>query len=346
MSSRRSGTRATLGAVARAAGVSLPTVSKVLNGRSDVSSETRERVQRLLDEFEYTARPGRRTPAPAKRIGLVFDALENVHSMAISRGVLAAAAEAGVDITVTVAGGGPRGAAALTRAARSSSAGLILVAVHLSAAQRSHLVGTGIPLVAIDGLCDLGPRAVNVSAANWQGALTATEHLLGLGHRRIAGIFGDPQSPFESARLHGYRAALANAGIDLDGDLVSFGPRPGYARHRSREVLGRADRPTAVFASSDAQALGVLAAAYDLGLHTPRDLSVVSFDDTIVAQFAAPRLTCVRQPFTEMGRVAVRSALTLAARGDLPALRFELATTLVVRESTSIVPARFTTVRI
>ncbi len=177
---------------------------------------------------------------------------------------------------------------------------------------------------------------VSVSATNWTGGVQATEHLLDLGHRRIGFAGGPPESQPARQRYHGYLAALGAAGVDVDQTLIK---RQGF-RHEDGKSMAEAlldlpEPPTAIVAGCDVSALGVLAAARRRNLHLPEDLSIVGFDDSYAAESASPSLTTVRQPLREMGRLALRTVLALA-RGEGPETHhFELATTLVVRDSTA-----------
>jgi DNA-binding LacI/PurR family transcriptional regulator len=184
-----------------------------------------------------------------------------------------------------------------------------------------------------------------VGTTNWQGCLTATRHLIELGHRRIA-IIGGPEHLWSSrARLAGYRAALEAAGLgagglDAPGELVRrdhFCAAGG--RRQARELLTLPQPPTAIVAGNDAQAFGVLQALGERGLRAPGDLSVVGFDDVPVASWATPALTTVRQPLAAMAATAFR--MLRAPGTSLPGAsgpgephHIELATTLVIREST------------
>ncbi len=214
--------------------------------------------------------------------------------------------------------------------------GVILVLSGLPPAQRDQLAGRGIPFVVLDPAGDPGQDVPAIGATNWQGGLAATRHLLALGHRRI-GVIGGPDGMMcGRARIDGYRAALESAGVGYDPALVrdgDFHHEAGYTA--GRELLRLPDRPTAVFAGNDLQALGLYEAARERGLRIPLDLSVVGFDDLPLARWISPPLTTVRQPLTEMAEAAVRLVLRLG-RGEEPgAPRVDLATWLVERASTA-----------
>jgi LacI family transcriptional regulator len=195
---------------------------------------------------------------------------------------------------------------------------------------------TRLPLVVIDPLNLPGTEMASVGATNFAGGLAATEHLLSLGHRRVAYLGGVAGSSVNQARMHGYLAAMAAAEAPvLEGYVRSgnFQYRDGL--DEGRALLDLPERPTAVFVASDESAAGLVEAARSRGLQVPQDLSIVGFDDTQVARLTSPPLTTVRQPVREMGSVALRTALRLAAGEKLDSHHVELATELVVRASTA-----------
>lgn len=323
-------TRATIADVAQVAGVSVPTVSKVLNGRPQISTATRRRVEEAAAQVGY-ARPGR----PRRRAGLVdlvLGAVDSPWAQEVVAGAEAEAHRAGVGLVVT-ASRGPE-ASWLGAALRRRSDGVVLAVTDLTTATVDALLGTGVPVVLLDRTGRSDPRLPSVGAANWSGALAATEHLLGLGHTRIAAIGGPDRLACSAERVDGYLAALRRAGVPADEHLLATGDfRADGGRRAAAELLDLDVPPTAIFAGSDLQALGVLTEARERGLRLPEDLSVVGFDDLSVAPFVTPALTTVRQPHADMAAQAVRIAL-----GRQPAPesgRLELATELVVRASTT-----------
>jgi LacI family transcriptional regulator len=193
-----------------------------------------------------------------------------------------------------------------------------------------------LPLVVIDPLNLPRRQVTSVGATNFAGGLAATEHLLALGHLRVAYMGADVTSAYNQARLHGYRAALEAARLEVPRAYVrSGGSHYEDGVSGGSALLDLAERPTAVFAVTDELAAGVIEAARVRGLRVPQDLSVVGFDDTEVARLLSPPLTTVRQPLREMGSVALRTALRLAAGETLDSHHVELATQLVVRSSTA-----------
>ncbi|MFE4758179.1 LacI family DNA-binding transcriptional regulator [Streptomyces mirabilis] len=328
--------RTTLTGIAEAAGVSVATVSKVVNGRSDVSPETRARIEQLLVDHDYVARGPGGAQSPVRTIELTFDQLVNPNTLVITQGVTEAAAEAGVDVVINIAPQDPLGVAWTRRITNSGREGVILVTSELTARQRAQFEQSGVPLMLIDPMNVPDETVPSIGATNFSGGMAATEHLLKLGHRRIAMIEGRHDALCNTARLHGYQAALTGAGVTPDPCLIKRGAfrfEPAYAA--AVELFALDEPPTAVFCGNDLEAFGVIEAARVHGLRVPDDVSVVGFDDTAAAATSAPPLTTVRQPFAEIGRTALRSLLRLAAGQPLDSHRMELATQLVVRASTA-----------
>jgi LacI family xylobiose transport system transcriptional regulator len=326
--------RVTLASVAEQAGVSLSTVSKVLNGRSDVAEATRTRVEQLLDLHGYRRRAQGAPQAPL--IELVFHELESVWAMELIRGVENVAKENKASVVLTESG--TRHAPApdwIEGVLRRRPLGVVLVFSALPDKVKKQLRSRAIPFVIVDPAGDPDPDVPSVGSANWAGGLAATRHLTDQGHERVAIITGPEDMMCSLARLDGYRSGMTMAGLEVDPSLVRFGDfhvQGGF--EHAMELLDRPDRPTAVFAGSDLQALGVLEAARLKGLSVPGDLSVVGYDDVPLAQWSSPALTTVHQPLRQMAEEAARMLL----RPHDPvksALRIELATHLVVRQSTA-----------
>ncbi|MEV0166048.1 LacI family DNA-binding transcriptional regulator [Nonomuraea fuscirosea] len=333
--------RATLATVAASAGVSVATVSKVLNGRSDVSPATRSLVQSLLQEHEYVAPAPRREPAGLATVEVQFDTDLNAYSTEIVQGAVAAGAEEGVGIVVSIRSGTERTTAWARELVAAGRRALIAVTGELTAGQPAALARARLPLVLIDPLNLPRTRVTSVGSTNFAGGLAATHHLLSLGHRRIAYIGGPATAACNQARLHGYRAAMEAEGAPVLPGYV----RSSHFRYHSgvaggAAVLDLPRAPTAIFAGSDEMAVGIMEAARARGLRIPEDLSIVGFDDTQIAQVTSPPLTTIRQPLREMGGVALRTALRLAAGERIDSHHVELATELVVRGSTAPVPPR------
>jgi len=328
--------RTTLAAIAAEAGVSLPTVSKVVNGRPDVAPGTRARVERLLDEHNYS-RGGLRRHRRSGLVDIVFNGLDSPWAVEILRGVeeWGAVHETGVAVS-SVRHGNARPASWTSALASHDTDGVILVISELTSAQLGQLRSAGIPLVVIDPVNPPPPDVPSVGATNWAGGLAATEHLLGLGHRRIGAIAGPSDYLCSRARIDGYRSGLERAGIRFDPALVrngNFEHEGGFIR--GGELLDMPHPPTAIFAGSDQQAFGVYEAARQRGLRVPQDLSLVGFDELPIARWVSPPLTTVRQPLAEMGRAAAQMLGELIEGLSLRSTRVELSTELIVRESTA-----------
>jgi DNA-binding LacI/PurR family transcriptional regulator len=325
----------TIADIARLAGVSVPTVSRVVNGRSVVAAKTRALVERVMQDNGYH-RP-RKAENPAGSIEVVFHELAGIYPVEIIKGIEGVAGDHRLGVLVSESQGRQtpnRGwiEGVLARA----PLGVIAVFSDLNAEQRSQLSARQIPLVLLDPTGIPRDDVPSVGATNWLGGLSATRHLLELGHRRIAVITGPPWAMSSRARLDGYRTALETAGIPLDPALLRHGAfeLADGAGHTS-ELLGLADPPTAIFAFNDGMAIGVYHAASAAGRRIPADLSVVGFDDYPLAPWLAPPLTTVHQPMREMGAAAARVMVQLAA-GETPEVsRLELSTTLMVRSSTA-----------
>jgi len=335
----------TLAKVAASAGVSIATVSKVVNGRSDVGPATRERVESLLAEHRYVVRRGETRPAEGapRTVELVFHGPRlSVYSLEVVQGVLEAGTELGVSIAVSVrprpegSTRSKRSAAWVRRIREWHRTAVIDVVDDVREGDLTALIRSGLPLVVIDPLSLPRPDVASVGTTNFSGGLSAAQHLLALGHRRIGYVGGRADAAFNQARLHGYRAALEDAGIPAPVEYVrqeDFTYEAGVAAAEALLALPRP--PTAIFAATDEGAAGVIEAARIQGVRVPERLSVVGFDDTAVARLLSPPLTTVRQPLREMGRMAVRTALRLAEGEQLESHHVELATTLVVRGSTA-----------
>ena len=318
--------------IASAAGVSVPTVSKVVNGRADVSASTRARVERLLDERGYRRRASANREGSPELLDLVFNELESPWAIELIRGVEEVAREHRLGVVLSAQEGpGALGRSWVDAVAARRSAGVILVVSELTREQAARLSARRIPFVVVDPDGEPGPDVPSVGATNWSGGLTATRHLLELGHQRVGMIGGPPTLLCSRARVDGYRAALDTAGLPVDPELIRTGDfhvESGF--EHGTALLTMPDPPTAIFAGSDMQAFGVYEAARLLGLHIPEDLSVIGFDDLPMARWAWPPLTTIRQPLTEMAAAAARLVL-----GQGEDLRVELATSLVVRQSTA-----------
>jgi LacI family transcriptional regulator len=325
----------TIATIADEVGVSPATVSKVLNGHADVAPDTRARVEASLKRHRYRRRA--RRPAAIGQIDLVFHEFNAGWAMEIIRGVESVASPAKVDVLLSQLGGRHRPSPEwLDAMLARRPLGVLFVLCHLGPGQRQQLERRGVPFVMVDTDSATSASVPTVGSNNWNGALLATRHLLELGHRRIAAISGPADVLCSKARIAGFRSAHDEAGVPVDADLVRYGNfyiDGGY--EHAMALLSRPDRPTAIFAGSDMQAVGVLRAARRLGLDVPGQLSLIGYDNLPLATWTDPTLTTVNQPLRDMAGAATRMLLDLAGGAELAASRVDLVTELVVRESTA-----------
>lgn len=329
---------ATIATIADEVGVSVTTVSKVLNGRSDVSSDTRARVEASLERHRYRRR-SKRQSAGAGQIDLVFHEFDSAWAMEIIRGVEAVTTTAKVDVLLSQLGGKHRPSQRwLDGVLARRPLGVLFVLCNLTELQQQQqqLQRQLIPFVVVDTDSATSALVPTVGSNNWNGGLLATRHLLELGHRRIAIVSGPEGVLCSRARAAGFQFAHDEAGTPVDPDLVRYGSfyiDAGYAH--GMDLLTQPNRPTAIFAGSDMQAMGVLRAARQLGLDVPGDLSVIGYDDLPLAAWTSPALTTVNQPLRDMAGTATQMLLDLARGAGLSASRVDLVTELIVRESTA-----------
>jgi LacI family transcriptional regulator, galactose operon repressor len=330
--------RATIFDVARSAGVSDATVSRVVNGRINVRDETRRKVERAMHDLGYVAHVSARALARGRTqvIGLLAHEVDTAFFSAVIGGVDEQVSADGYDFLLcTTHARREKEAQYVRRLSHGMVDGLLIVLPHGLPDYVEQLRAEEFPFVLIDYDAE-APGCTVVNATNRSGARVAIRHLLDLGHRRIGFITGRPNVGATMERLAGYREAMAEAGLAVsDQDIVpgTFMEPGGYAA--AMTLLCRPTPPTAIFASNDAAAIGVLRAARELGVSVPGDLSLVGFDDIPEASYVTPTLTTVRQPLREMGRIAARHLMTtLDDPRQLPT-RLVLETELVVRESTA-----------
>lgn len=330
--------RFTMRDVAVEAGVSVATVSRVLNDNPSVASDTRAAVMAVIQRQRYSAqrrrpRPGGMEDVVAVRcpyvlsdyFGVILSSIAQTLAHYGKRLLLSAEAEDGNEPSLS------------QLLLSDTTVGAVLILPPEPAPILAGLNARDYPFVVVDPRTPAPPDVAAVSAAHLTGARLATEHLIKLGHERIATISGPLDCLATDGRLLGYRAALAHAGRLAPEELVRFGGEPtvehGY--EAAGALLDLADPPTAIVAYNDKVAVGALQAAAERRLVVPRDLSVVGFDASDLSALVVPRLTTVRQPLVEMGRLAVELLLSLIDGRKIATLHVELATELIVRESTA-----------
>jgi LacI family xylobiose transport system transcriptional regulator len=329
------GARATLAEVAALADVSISTVSKVLNGRSGVSEETRARVESLLQNHQYN----RRSPGPnhARLIEVLCFEIDSAWAAEAIASIERVARENGVGLVVSGTNDRHKPDLAwIEGVINRRPLGVILIVANLLDEQRQQLRSRNIPFVTLDPAGQPDPEAPSIGSADWSGAYAATKHLIDLGHRDIAIITGPDDMMASIARLSGFTAALDAARVSLPPEYIRRGEfHHGDGVNEGRLLLSLAKPPTAIFASSDVQALGVYESARALGVAIPAQLSVVGFDDLKIARWAGPSLTTVRVPIAEMAEQAAQVVLGLWQERTPVLGRIDMATTLIVRDSTA-----------
>lgn len=329
--------RPTIAEIAAEAGVSIPTVSKVINQRPDVAKATRQRVEQIILERGFVSsraasslRRGR-----SEQVDIVIQDFNTYYAFEIVRGAEEAMLGTNVRLSLTVIHNNPHHEQKwFQKLADGSTEGAILILVDNYSPYIRELFRLNIPFVVVDRLGELNLDIPSVGSTNWSGGKLATEYLLSLGHRRVAAIPGYPHYSSTKERVSGYRAALEEYGIPFNPDYVRYGNfHPLSAYHEALKLFDLPEPPTAIFAGNDDQALGVYKAARERDIYIPRDLSVIGFDDMYYSQHVVPALTTIRQPLLEMGRTAGSMILRLIKKLPIDSIRVELATTLIERES-------------
>ena len=308
----------TMADVARRAGVSHQTVSRVLNDASAVRPETRENVLRAIEELGYRRNSAARALVTRRSglIGVIVDELRLYGPASTVSSIAQAAREAGYGITLDLLWDitGPSVAQSLDHHLSQSVEAIVLVAAHGEVPGAAAL-DLDVPLIALDGF--LGPDAPTAGVDQRAGGAMATRHLLDLGHRRIAHIAGPADWPQADARVAGFRDALGQAGLE-PGPVVpgDWSPRAGY--EGCNRILHENPSTTAMFVANDQMAMGAMRALAEAGRSVPGDVSVVGFDDIPEAAFAQPPLTTIRQDFAALGREAVRLVVGAIEGETLP----------------------------
>jgi len=332
--------------VARAAGVSPSTVSRVISDHPRISQATKERVRRVMKELGYHPNAIARSlvTQSSRTIGLVLSraaetALANPFFPEVIRGIGAVANQARYALLLSTSLTPQEELDECVEMLESHRVdGVILLASRVKDRLVARLVQEGHPFVVV-GRVPQGEGVWWVNTDNTQAAREAVEHLLALGHRRIGCLAGDPDYLVTQDRVAGYRQALEEAGIPFDPHLVrytDFSRDQGWAA--ARELLQQTPQPTAFFATDDLLAWGAVQAAGDLGLAVPGQVSVVGFNDDPLSAYVAPPLTTVRVPIFELGRVAAQLLLERLQNPDAPARQVLVPTELVVRRSTGPAP--------
>ena len=329
----------TIREIAEFAGVSIATVSRVVNGRDEVSPETRETVLRVVKEHGFSPNRSARGLIQGRTglVGVTLPMIQHSYFSVIVAGAAEALYERDLRIVLCpTQHEHEREVTLLGRLMHGMTDGALLVLPEESGDELRTLLDYAYRFVVVDPREPVDEEIPTVSAAHASGAGQAVGHLLALGHRRIAAITGPAGWLATGERLRGYHAALAAAGVRPDPQLVlesDFSLAAG--RTTAARLLGLAEPPTAIFAFNDDLAIGAILEARARGLRLPDELSVVGFDDVEQATIVTPELTTVRQPLAEMGRMAVTLLLRLLENQHVETVHVELATRLVVRGSTA-----------
>lgn len=319
--------------VARLAGVSVATVSRVYNGSGLVRKETRERVQRVAEQLGYSPHGAARSLITSRTLtlGVLLPDLYGEFFSEVIRGIDQAAQRQGYHVLLSSARDDLEGA---LRSMRGRVDGLIVMSPDLDAGASRRSLPERFPVVLLN--CAPSDAAYDsIGIANFDGAHAMVRHLAGLGHRRIAVIRGAEQNFDAAERLRGYRAALAELGLDRSPSLElhgDFSEAAGFMA--AQQILGNGARPTAVFAANDGMAIGALSAFRDAGLRIPEDIAMAGFDDIPMARYVDPALTSVHVDISALGeRATVRLLALLGEPADRELYHETLPTTLVVRRS-------------
>src|SRR5256885_6879850 len=323
--------------IAKEAGVSTTTVSKVLNELPGVGASTRARIRQVIEQNDYVQNHAARNLRKGQSylIDLVIMRLEGGYDLGIMHGIQDALEESGYRLVVFSTNENEASQRLwLRRLLDQSTDGVLLLLPFEQIGLASTLMAQNIPFVAIGDRNEPTTAFPTIGSTIWLGGYTATEYLISLGHRRIGIITMPLHLTTSRARLAGYREALQRAEIPLDPALICEGAYLlGDGVQQTSIMLDRPDPPTAIFTFNDAQAAGVYQTLYQRQIRIPDDMSVIGFDDVTYTAQMAPPLTTIRQPLVEMGRMATSMLLRLLAGRPLDSNHVELSTTLVVRES-------------
>ena len=331
---------ATMHDVSRLAGVSIKTVSNVINDYPYVRDETRQRVLDAIATLGYTPNLSARSLRSGRTnvISLMIPDLRNAYFAELADSVMRAAAERGLSVLIEQFGSDrDRELEALRRPRSQMVDGVLYSVLALDQGDVDIIAGLPVPVVLLGERIFNGPRD-HVTMRNGEGARAATEHLIGLGRRRIVALGAHPGEAMGSAalRLAGYREALAAAGLPSDEELVV--PVGAWLRRTGadamRDLLARGVQFDGVVAFNDAIALGALRVLQEAGLRVPADVAVIGFDDIPLAAHTQPPLTTIRQPLRQMGETAAGLLLDRLAGAPSPDAPLIVPTSLVVREST------------
>jgi DNA-binding LacI/PurR family transcriptional regulator len=327
--------RPTISQIAQIAGVSVPTVSKVLNGRADVAAPTRERVEQVIEQYGFVRNRAARALRKGKTglVDLILPRLDDEYFLPILVGAAQVLREAGVRLVLTSSNDQPEEEVQRIDTITDHSMDGILVVLPSEETVES-LERSDLPFVVIHNQGGLLSMVPSVRITSWEGGFVATSHLINLGHRRIAYIGKTVRTRDGIERIAGYRAALDSAHLPIDPQLECaghFNEVDGYTA--TRALLALPEPPTAIFAGNDRQAVGVYRALHEADMTVPDDMSVIGFDNLPFTELLSPPLTTIHAPRLELGRTAAAMLLRLINGEALDMPRVVLSTHFIERQS-------------
>jgi LacI family transcriptional regulator len=329
--------KVTIRDVAREAGVSVATVSRVFNDSGPVNAETRERIRAIAGRLRYSPDSAARSLITRRTntLGVLLPDLYGEFFSEVIRGIHQLTQRGGYHVLVSSSHADKGEVEAALRAMRGRVDGLVLMSPDIDAPALVANIPDALPVVLLNCAVD-GDEYDSIMIDNVGGAFAMTQHLLALGHRRIAFIRGGERNHDAGERLRGYRAALEGAGVEQHAELEVAGDFTEAAGSRAAKTLLAGDRrPTAIFAGNDSMAFGAMSALRDAGVRVPDDVSVAGFDDIPIAAYMSPPLTTVRVAIAELGELAIRTLLRAIDEGNEHERRRQvLPTWLVGRQST------------
>jgi DNA-binding LacI/PurR family transcriptional regulator len=321
--------------IAKAANVSYSTVSRALSDSPRVKPETKQRIQRIAAEMGYLPSAVARSLVTRRTntIGVVVTTITDLFFAEVIHAIEETALKYEYNVILANSGGEPEHESEVIRALREKRVdGIILIAASSKGEDLRKEKAIDIPVVIINNI-QREHFGYSIGVDNIAGGREATQHLLALGHRRIALVAGPITEWDNVERQSGYEQALRAYGLPIDPELIVEGDnRPQGGMAAMQQLLALPVCPTAIFCHNDATALGVMRAAHAAGLRIPQDVSVVGFDDIDLAPFFEPPLTTIAQPKREMGEIAVQMTLDLLAGQQVKDCM--LPGRLIVREST------------
>jgi len=321
--------------VAREAGVSVATVSRVWNDAAFVSPETRQRVSEIAARLGYSPHGAARSliTRTTHALGVLLPDLYGEFFSEIIRGIDHTAQADGYHILVSSSHDSKDEIDAALRSMRGRVDGMIIMSPDLEAQRTLHALQGSFPVVLLNGGAE-SKAFDTITIENHEGASAMVRHLVQRGHRRIAMIAGPERNYDAAERLRGYRSALGESGIAPDPAFVLAGDFSELSGHRAaRAMLALDPRPTAIFAANDSMAIGALSALREAGLRVPEDIAVAGFDDIPMARYMNPPLSTVHVDISKLGERATTLLLSSLQNGERPRKQLQLATNLVIRSS-------------